>query len=162
MKCPHCGQTKLPACAKYCYMCGERMKTAVSITNILCANEDHYKIMDKGVTAWNRWRAVHPEITPNLKRKNLSGRDLKKYNFSHAILCWANFENSNCSHCDFRGANLHDADFTKANVTKADFTDANLEDTKFQGAITIGVKLDHAHITRCTSLSGTTKKVDKI
>jgi hypothetical protein len=46
------------------------------------ANEEHLAQLRRGVKVWNRWRAAHPEIQPDLRQANLSGANLRRVNFS--------------------------------------------------------------------------------
>src|SRR5947208_946047 len=45
------------------------------------ANKDHVAILDQGVEAWNRWRAGHAELEPDLSSANLARRFLPCINF---------------------------------------------------------------------------------
>ena len=56
------------------------------------ADPGHLKLLKKGSTAWNTWRAKHLEIQPNF-----SGADLKEANLSGANLGGANLNAANLS-----------------------------------------------------------------
>src|SRR5262245_16472971 len=78
----------------------------------------------RDAAGWNKWRAQHGSIRPNL-----SGADLRDY-----ILTGAN-----CRGVDLRGANLINAD-----LRGADLTGANLCWTNLRGADLTGADLSHA------------------
>jgi hypothetical protein len=50
------------------------------------ANEEHLKILEEGVAAWNRWREAHPEISPDLSGANLIRANLRDANFFQSII----------------------------------------------------------------------------
>ena len=50
------------------------------------ANPQHLEILKKGVTAWNRWRDENPNVVPDLKETDLSGKaDLRSINLCEAL-----------------------------------------------------------------------------
>ena len=65
------------------------------------ANDEHVAILEKGVAAWNAWRAEHPDIRPDLGGANFSGATL-----SGANLGGANLSGANLSEANLNGANL--------------------------------------------------------
>ena len=75
------------------------------------ANQEHLRILEQGVVAWNQWRDQHRDIRPDLSNAYLSGTNLDYVNLTRA---------------DLRGANLHEAQLAMTNLTRADLTGANL------------------------------------
>ena len=93
------------------------------------AVDEHLSILKKGVTAWNNWRALNPNIRPDLTNANL-----KDANLTRAFLMVTNL-----TRADLRGADLTNATLTGAKFTRADLTDASLT----------GADLSHAnHLTQ--------------
>ena len=103
------------------------------------ANEEHFKILNQGVEAWNEWREKNPQRTPDL-----SGANLIMANLSGADLCEA----------DLNKAVLHGADLYKADLTGAqDLTAKQLITTiNWQEAI-----LDSSLRVEAEKLSGAEK-----
>jgi len=90
------------------------------------SNDEHYRILKKGVKAWNRWREYHPEIKPNLASADLNGADLTEVNFSNANLRWARLESANLAKANLIKAYVGGARLEKANLSRADLGEANL------------------------------------
>ena len=38
------------------------------------ANDEHVALLKQGVAAWNAWREENPNIHPDLRESNISGR----------------------------------------------------------------------------------------
>jgi hypothetical protein len=49
-------------------------------------NEKHLDIIKTGVTAWNEWRELNPDIKPDLREADLSEADLNGADLSGAHL----------------------------------------------------------------------------
>ncbi len=131
------------------------------------ANEEHLKILRKGVEVWNKWREANPEVEPDLFNVNLECANLYEAKFSRARLGNTNFSNANLI-----GANLSVANLTKANFSNADLKEATLDSsqlrhanltnanlsrvqavyTNFQGATLTGACIEDWHINACTNL----------
>ncbi|HSE15866.1 MAG TPA: toll/interleukin-1 receptor domain-containing protein [Pyrinomonadaceae bacterium] len=113
------------------------------------AEEEHVKIIRKGVKAWNEWKRAHdthPQeldnailkiqkalnlkievaIETDLSGVNLNREDLSGVNFSYTDLRRAHLQRAN-----LRGANLIGADFSRAQLNGSDFTDATIGYTTF-------------------------------
>ncbi len=75
------------------------------------ANEEHLKILNRGVEAWNEWREKNPQITPDLSKANLYEADLSEADLSGA---------------DLTGANLTGTNLYKADLSMADLSGASL------------------------------------
>ncbi|MEO0758153.1 MAG: pentapeptide repeat-containing protein [Cyanobacteria bacterium J06648_16] len=123
---------------------------------------DYQALIDSGTDTWNRWRAAHPEIKPDLAAIYLYERSLCNINFSGANLSRACLIGADLSGADLSGAdltgvyantarfkesNLTDAQLQGGNFAEANFTQANLSGTtadkaNFTGAILTGTCLD--------------------
>jgi hypothetical protein len=85
------------------------------------ANLEHLAILNKGVTAWNKWREEHPYVRPDLSGAHLSGADLSRANLQLAKLGGANLGGANLSGANLSLANLALADLYAADVSRAHF-----------------------------------------
>jgi uncharacterized protein YjbI with pentapeptide repeats len=98
------------------------------------ANQEHVKILRRGVKIWNRWLAEDPHIRPDLSgadlgRANLHGAYLRRANLSRAYLSQANLIQTN-----LRGANLRAADLSGSYLTEADLSGTDMGGTRLSGA----------------------------
>jgi uncharacterized protein YjbI with pentapeptide repeats len=91
-------------------------------------NDEHLAVLQRGVAAWNAWRAEHDEA-PDLSRAGLRGLDLSGFDLSCVDLRDADLRGTNCS-----GANLAGAHLDGANMFKAIFDDADLAGAFLYGA----------------------------
>lgn len=140
------------------------------------ANEEHLAILEQGVEIWNRWREVHPEITPdfcraslhraklfgvNLREAYLSGADLRGAylsagNLSSALLSMADLRaahltgatlrGANLSGADLRGADLQGASFRRAQLRVANLSEVNCSRVELSEADFSGADLHGAHL----------------
>jgi len=137
------------------------------------ANPEHLEILRQGVEAWNKWRAEHSEVRPdlsgallseadlfgadlskaNLSEAMLSGADLSKANLSKAMLSGANLSEANFIGANLIGANLSAAFLFTANLTGADFSGADLRAADLIGADLSEANLIGANLCKAT-LSG--------
>lgn len=96
-------------------------------------------------TDWNSWRAANPQVVPDLRGVDLSGRDFTAFDLSSV-----DFTGAKLRRCFFgddafrhppptfcRAANFHQADltnsaFTMANCEAASFTESILRDALFR------------------------------
>ena len=107
------------------------------------ANEEHVKMLDQGVEAWNKWRRENPDIQPDLRGANLIGADLSKADLSRASL-----NRADLSRADLRGVNLIRADLSGVNLSGADLSGANLRGANLRGANLSGASLFRANFLR--------------
>lgn len=110
------------------------------------ANEEHVKLLKRGVIAWNKWRENNPDAVPDLSRTKLRGIDLSNVNkivrknrVTHNIPYKVNLSGANISAADLTFANLRIGSFVGANLNGsllmgANFTMADLRDATFDGA----------------------------
>ncbi len=96
------------------------------------ANAEHLKIIKQGVSVWNDWRDVNPDVFPDLSAADLIRADLSEVNLREANL---------------NGAKLIRADLTGADLTGADLTGAKLIVAYLNGADLMGAKLIRAHLS---------------
>jgi TIR domain/Pentapeptide repeats (8 copies) len=94
------------------------------------ANEEHLKIIEQGVNAWNEWRRKNPETEPDL-----SGADLFLANLRGADLLLADLSGANLSIADLISANLSYANLFNANLSGANLVGANLSNARIGGTV---------------------------
>ena len=98
----------------------------------------YFDILDKGVIAWNTWRAEHPEVYINFEGVHLDYRDLREVNFSHM-----NLENARFHGTDFRGADFTDSRLCYANIKRCALDHAKFCGVKSSFMIIKDSPLDH-------------------
>jgi len=96
------------------------------------ANPEHFKILNQGVEAWNKWRSEENWVA-DLSGLDLSRRDLSGFDFCSATLHRVTFTGANLRRAKFRQSRLLDSNFTAANLSECDFTFAALDHVKFVG-----------------------------
>ena len=89
------------------------------------ANQEHLKIFQQGVPAWNKWREENRKILPDLRDAALGG----------SAFVWG----------DLREAALRGADFREADLRRANLGDADLNDAVMRGANLVGASLTDAY-----------------
>jgi len=109
------------------------------------ANLDHVKLMCRGVSAWNRYRA-EKNIIPDLTHLDIRCTDL-----TGAQLQGANFDGSKLTNVDLRGANLAGARLNGMNVSHVLFQGANLKSAEFKGADFTRVSFQNAVLDEMVS-----------
>lgn len=114
-------------------------------------NQEHLNILNQGKDVWNEWRKHHLDIEPDfreaqltamepnliapLKRRNLSGYDLRGANFWRADLRAVDLSEANLSGAYLNRANLEEADLTEANFQpRGVFSDTWLEEANLSKA----------------------------
>jgi len=113
------------------------------------ANQKHLDILMRGVEIWNAWRAMQPEVRPEVRpdfaNAKLNGLDLSKVNLSQANLNRADFYRANLS-----GANLRGAILIRADLSYTNLREANLNGAKLYRAILVRTNLTKAILTNCS------------
>jgi uncharacterized protein YjbI with pentapeptide repeats len=122
------------------------------------ADDEHVRLLNQGVAAWNAWRDAAPPIRPDLAAAKLdvaelSGADLTWANLRGASLDLANLGLANLSGADLTRAYLLNADLRGANLTGANLTFANLNGVNLSGAILHRAELFGASLVD-TNLTG--------
>jgi uncharacterized protein YjbI with pentapeptide repeats len=121
------------------------------------ANEEHLAQLNRWVEAWNRWRAAHRNIKPDLSGADLSRRDLFKADLSQvnlvranlfeAHLTWANLSQANLFRAFLTSAVLTAANFSRAKLTRAQLDRTSFLKARLTGACLFGADLSHADLT---------------
>ncbi|MGC1219254.1 MAG: pentapeptide repeat-containing protein [Phormidesmis sp.] len=134
---------------------------------------DFLAIVEQGAESWNRWRADHPDVQPDLSKAYLFGQvldgfDLSNANLARACLIGASLRDANlngacllatyASNAHLNGADLGGANLNQANFSEADFSDANLSDTQaigtnFTSACFTGARCSSWQISPATALT---------
>ena len=73
------------------------------------ADQEHFKILRRGIREWNRWRESNPDLAP----------DLSATDRSYAYLRGANLSRTNLSGVKFFAADLRQADLSGADLSGA-------------------------------------------
>jgi uncharacterized protein YjbI with pentapeptide repeats len=102
------------------------------------ANSEHRANLQKGVAAWNQWRAENTWLRvdlskaklrwANLRKANLSEANLTSADLAYAKLGWANLIGADLTGADLRKANLTGAYLSWASLIRADLSWANLSE----------------------------------
>ncbi|UCD58170.1 MAG: toll/interleukin-1 receptor domain-containing protein [Candidatus Hydrogenedentota bacterium] len=131
------------------------------------ANQEHLKIMRRGIKTWNTWRKKNSDVVPELKDADLSGMKLPKIDLSKAVLCGATMRHTDLSRANlvgadlsyttvqfsfFEGADLRRAVARGAHISAsflndADLRHANLEDAILDLTMFKGTRLNSANLT---------------
>jgi uncharacterized protein YjbI with pentapeptide repeats len=119
------------------------------------ANQEHLARLRRGVKAWNRWRAAHPEIQPDLRQANLCEANLLRADLSYTDLSGANLSETNLRQAnlfeaDLRQANLSEADLRQANLSGADLLRVTLYKADLSEAILDGADFSRANLAKVT------------
>jgi hypothetical protein len=127
------------------------------------ANEDHLRILRRGVEAWNQWRKENPKLIPDLINSDLTGIDLTGINLIKANLFKANLTEvklnratlieAYLSWADLSWAVLSEANLSSAKLSCAKLSCGNFVWTNFTGANLSGADLVEADLTGA-NLSG--------
>lgn len=98
------------------------------------AEREQAALAEKGVTAWNRWRAEHPGVRPDLGKLHLVHRKMKGADLYAADLRGADLTGTDLTGADLRRANLAEAKLGGATLKKALILRANLAGASLRGA----------------------------
>jgi uncharacterized protein YjbI with pentapeptide repeats len=138
------------------------------------ANSDHISIIRDGVEFWNRWRAGHTSVVPDLSGAELRGMNLEGANFcaanlngvdlTGANLLGGNLERAQMVHALMLEANLNNATLQGADMTSAafangrivggDLRNATLAEATFNGTDVAGADLSRANLQRTSFYGG--------
>jgi uncharacterized protein YjbI with pentapeptide repeats len=105
------------------------------------ADEAQLKLLrEKGVEAWNSWREMSPEDSPDLRGANLTGINLRAAELSRVDLTTARLSRADLTQATLTAAKLSKADFSQANlvvanVDHADLTGADLNEADLSSAV---------------------------
>jgi uncharacterized protein YjbI with pentapeptide repeats len=95
---------------------------------------EHVDILRRGVDVWNQWRALHPEVLPDLGDAELGAVDLSGANFANARMSGASLRESLLVNANFCHAQLIGADFYEADLTGAKLAGASAMHARMIGA----------------------------
>ena len=115
------------------------------------ADSEQLSVLNRGVTAWNMYRKLNPEVEPDLRwaalsLANLRGADLSRTrldraNLSGAMLSQANLHGASLREASLGEANLSSAHLDEANLQRADLSRANLSRASLKSATLSGANL---------------------
>jgi len=97
------------------------------------ADKEHFRILKKGVDAWNSWRGMNPEVRPDLSSAWLDESTLTRFPTSDYF--GVSIQHINLSKTDLSGAGLISADLSESDLSEADLSGANLGGAKLVGCI---------------------------
>jgi len=137
------------------------------------ANQEHKKIVEQGVTVWNKWREDNPGMIPNLNGIDLSGQDWSGANFTRTDFVKANFEGTNLENAIMTGAKdpsgvdigrsyFDGANLRNANLNNADLRRAILIDADLTGATLLGADLSASDLTNAKFINAKLKGANLI
>ena len=106
--------------------------------------KEQLQLLEKGVDAWNAWRAKYPTVEIQLASARLRDRKLAGIDLSGANLEGANFVESDLTDANFSGAHARGALFPKARVARANFNDCDLRGASFIEAYAAGAHFERA------------------
>lgn len=110
------------------------------------ANQEHFDILKKGVSAWNSWKEDNPGTRPDLTGAFLKGANLREVNFEGVLLENANLQRANLMEANLEEANLRNADLKRANLTEANLQRAYLFNANLQGALLARADFQEAYL----------------
>jgi uncharacterized protein YjbI with pentapeptide repeats len=105
------------------------------------ADKGHLSTICQGVSAWNAWRAEHPEVTPDLMDADLRETDLRGADLVGVNLEGANLSGANLTEVNLDWSHLYEAELSKANLTNALIRQADLMHAVLRGAKLVGADL---------------------
>ena len=124
------------------------------------ADQEHLKILQRGVKAWDAWRLENPDIRPDLARASLRQADLHGADLSRANLREANLSGAELCFAKLQGANLYRADLCRANLRHADLRGADLSAAGLVGSALDEAKISGADFSVAFLLETSLTKVD--
>lgn len=115
-------------------------------------NDEHVKLIDRGVIAWNEWRDENPAMRPDFggadfRRAALDGANLNRANFSGAALDGAALDGAYLDEANLIQANLRGADLSGAHLNRANLSGADLRGARLDGANLIHANLREADLS---------------
>jgi uncharacterized protein YjbI with pentapeptide repeats len=114
------------------------------------ANEEHLKLLRKGVRYWNPWRMEEPPDSRGYQA-NLGGVYTRPVDLSEADLSYAGLINADLSFANLAGADLSNSQLYEANLSRAKLLGANLskarlDEADLKEANLLGANLSKAHL----------------
>ncbi len=105
-------------------------------------------ILRQGVSAWNEWRRINPDIVPDLVGAELAGAELRGVNLIRANLVGAKLRHADLAGAELCEADLEIAELDGAYLSRANLFKANLSKAVLQGSILREADLCRANIER--------------
>lgn len=106
------------------------------------ANPDHLEILKQGTEKWNEWRALFPDVKPDLQKVEIRGGNLRGVNLSETDLYLADLSGT-----DLSGANLSFGNLCSTNLNDTLLIAANLNEAKLIGALLCRANLTDANLS---------------
>jgi uncharacterized protein YjbI with pentapeptide repeats len=100
----------------------------------------------EGVSAWNKWRQEHPDVSIDLHDANLGGADLRGAQLSGALLAQSILDKADLSGADLTGAHLATAILTRTNLKGASLSSADLRWASLTRALLSEARLEKANL----------------
>ncbi len=97
-------------------------------------DDEHYRMLQKGVKAWNSMKSGQPEKPFDLSGADMRGKNLKGVDFSMMNLKGAILSGADLSNADLRGASLDKAVLKKTLLYDALLRSASLRETDLEEA----------------------------
>lgn len=107
------------------------------------ANQEHLRLIERGVENWNKWFKENRTVIPDLRGADFTGRDFSGINLKNARLREAKFNRAK-----LKNAKLDRAYLRRADLTEADLTDASLSAVNLRRAIMHKSNLTNAYLRR--------------
>ncbi len=98
------------------------------------ADKEHLAILERGVDEWNRWRARHPDLRPDLSDADLRAANLDSANLAATDLRRASLSGAQLMGADLAWADLREADLSRSDLSMANLSDANLANSDLSEA----------------------------
>jgi uncharacterized protein YjbI with pentapeptide repeats len=111
------------------------------------ANQEHLKIIAKGVKVWNHWRVKNRDLVPDLRDADLTDANLAGVNLTNADLTHAKLGGANLDGAYLTIANLTSADLNRARLNSANMVCANLNGLDLSAAQLWGANLNGAYMS---------------
>ncbi len=129
----------------------------------MTTSQEQLEILKQGISAWNQWRAEHPDQAIDLRGADLYGAKLNRANLNRANLEKAFLEQAELAEADLMGANLSRANLINARLLTANLTNANLTRANLFGANLLGANLSGADLSGATLANAnlTNARIDK-
>lgn len=117
------------------------------------AETDFLALIEQGAEPWNRWRADHPTVQPDLRKAYLFGQVLAGFNLSgvdlgRACLISADLRGANLSKARLQAVYASKADLSEADLREADLSRGNFGEADFSGAILTDIRANGANFAQ--------------
>ncbi len=113
-------------------------------------NNEHVKILKKGIYEWNSWRRKNPKLAPDLRAVNFE----KEFRTAKNIYGLPQFENANFKNTDFFGVSLRNSGFInccfdESRINYADLVDVDFKNCTFKNVEMRVTKLGSSNFDHC-------------